>query len=379
MIDSDCRWWLIHWSYVDLGPHPQRLTVSGAVRACSPRSGTPRRPCGRRAVMTSWSTPWDWSPSCPAALAAVEAGAVAEVEARDLATQGLRFGSTGDWLTHTGGLRRGEGKQRVVRAKALTGPLPEDVRGAGGRDRVPGPGRHHRHRGRRPPARRAASGGAGRRSCVTQAARLNGSELARAGRHLVHVVDPDAADRKLQAALEREERAAHLDRYLAITEDRAGGVWIKGHGTAEDGALLTAALLPLTRPEPADPAATDQETDEPHARAPRPGPARVRRPAVGRPGAAGPTRPGHRPGPRHPRHPTQTPDHPRPPHPDRRPESRRDRGSGPLRTAPTCHPGSCAASPATPRSSPPSSAPAPKSSTSAAPAAWSPPPSGPPS
>ncbi len=94
---------------------------------------------------------------------------------------------------------------------------------------------------------------------LTHATRLTGTELARAGRHLVQVVDPDAVDRRLEAALERQERAAHLDRYLAITEDRAGGVWIKGHGTAEDGALLTAALLPLTRPEPAT---TDTEDGE---------------------------------------------------------------------------------------------------------------------
>ncbi len=38
---------------------------------------------------------------------------------------------------------------------------------------------------------------------------------------------------------------------------------IKGHGSAEDGALLKAALLPLTRPEPADPTdPTDQQTGE---------------------------------------------------------------------------------------------------------------------
>ena len=46
------------------------------------------------------------------ALAAVEAGAVAEADARDLAKQRLHYGSTGDWLTHIGGLRRGEGKRR---------------------------------------------------------------------------------------------------------------------------------------------------------------------------------------------------------------------------------------------------------------------------
>src|SRR6478752_9779364 len=85
---------------------------------------------------------------------------------------------------------------------------------------------------------------------VRQAAHLDATELARAGRHLVEVVDPDAVDRRLQAGLEREERAAHLDRHLCICEDRAGGVRIRGRGSAEDGALLKAALLPLTRPEP---------------------------------------------------------------------------------------------------------------------------------
>src|ERR1700710_2165949 len=57
------------------------------------------------------------------ALAAVEADAIAEADARDLAKQQLHYGSTGDWLTHAAGLRRGEGKRRLVRARALTGPL----------------------------------------------------------------------------------------------------------------------------------------------------------------------------------------------------------------------------------------------------------------
>ena len=46
-----------------------------------------------------------------------------EVDARDLAKDQLHYGSTGDWLSHVGGLRRGEGKQRLARAKALTGPF----------------------------------------------------------------------------------------------------------------------------------------------------------------------------------------------------------------------------------------------------------------
>ena len=161
----------------------------------------------------------------------------------------LRFGSTGDWLTHLGGLRHGEGKRRVRCAHALCGPMTRTRHGlvAGTVSPVQAevivaavhdlpPGEWVRRRGER--------------VLVAQAAHLNASDLARAGRHVVEVVDPDTTDRRLEAALEREERAAHLDRHLTITPDRAGGVRIRGRGSAEDGALLTAALLPLTCPEP---------------------------------------------------------------------------------------------------------------------------------
>ncbi|HEY3529721.1 MAG TPA: DUF222 domain-containing protein [Nocardioides sp.] len=49
----------------------------------------------------------------------------------------------------------------------------------------------------------------------------------------------------------REERAVHLGRCLSIAADGAGGVRVRGRGCAEDGALLKAALLPLTAPAPA--------------------------------------------------------------------------------------------------------------------------------
>ena len=58
-----------------------------------------------------------------AALAAVETGVVAEDDHRDLAKTRLAYGSTGDWLTHLGGLRKGDGRRVVARAHALTGPL----------------------------------------------------------------------------------------------------------------------------------------------------------------------------------------------------------------------------------------------------------------
>jgi hypothetical protein len=195
------------------------------------------------------------------ALAAVEAGAVAEVEARDLARRRLDYGSTGDWLTHLGGLRRGEGTRRVARAKALTGPLTRTRQGlldgvvspgqadlvVAAVDDLP-PGEWVRRRGEK--------------VMLAHAARLDASELATVGRRLVEVVDPDAVDRRLEAALEREERAAHHGRYLTIGQDRAGGVRIKGRGSAEDGALIKAALMPLTRPDPAtDPDTVDEPLD----------------------------------------------------------------------------------------------------------------------
>src|SRR4051794_40451136 len=139
------------------------------------------------------------------ALAAVEAGAVVEVDARDLAKQKLHYGSTGDWLTHLGGLRYGEGRRRGRQAQALCGPMPRpgDALVAGSVspaqagvivtsvEDLPA-GRWVRRRGEK--------------VLVAQAGHLNASELAQAGRRVVEVVDPEGVDRRLQAALEREER-----------------------------------------------------------------------------------------------------------------------------------------------------------------------------
>ncbi len=184
------------------------------------------------------------------ALAAVEADAIAEADARDLAKAKLHYGSTGDWLTHLGGLRRGEGKKRLVRAQALTGPLGRTRRGLV--DGVVSPeqavvivravadlpsGDLVRRRGEK--------------VLIRPATGLDASDLTKAGRHLAEVVDPDTADRRLEAALARDERTAHHNSYLTLTPDRAGGVKIRGAGSAEDGAVLMAALMPLTRPEPA--------------------------------------------------------------------------------------------------------------------------------
>ena len=121
------------------------------------------------------------------ALAAVQAGAVAEADARGLAKHRLHYGSTGDWLTHVGGLRKGEGRRVVARAHALTGPLAS-TRAAMTAGRVSpeqadvivrsvealpsGEGVRRR----------------GERTLLEHAGSLDATELARSGRHLVHVV-----------------------------------------------------------------------------------------------------------------------------------------------------------------------------------------------
>jgi hypothetical protein len=166
-----------------------------------------------------------------------------------VAEQELRYGSTGDWLTRLGGLRRGQGRRLVNQAHALTGRLTA-TRGAMAAGRVsPEQAEVIVTAVAALPSGEAVRA-RGERALLGHAGALDASELARTGRHLVHVVDPDAT-RKLEAQLAREERAAHHDRFLSIAADGAGGVRLKGRGTAEDGALLTAALLPLTTPTPA--------------------------------------------------------------------------------------------------------------------------------
>ena len=71
------------------------------------------------------------------------------------------------------------------------------------------------------------------------------------------MVDPDGSERRDEKVLDRLERAAHHSRHLSISDDQAGGAWIKGRCSSEDAALLKATLIPLATPEPG----TDGERD----------------------------------------------------------------------------------------------------------------------
>ncbi len=182
--------------------------------------------------------------------AALEASLLAEIDAREIPRKQLAWGSTADWYTHLAGTTRGEGKRTIRHARQLVadrtathaalaagevspqqaGVILDAIR------RLP-KAEHVRRMGEAP--------------LIGEASRLNASDLYKAGRHLLAVVDPEGEEKRAENDLNREERAAHLDRSLSITDDGLGGVRIRGRGSVEDGATLRAALLPFTKPKPA--------------------------------------------------------------------------------------------------------------------------------
>src|SRR6478672_8598128 len=194
-------------------------------------------------------------------LAALEASVVAEVHARGVAKGELAWGSTAEWFTHLAGTHRSTGHQTVRHAEVLVNERSATHEAmVAGRvspeqaavivdaiDRLPTDAEVRQR---------------GEEALLHEATRLNATDLAKAARHLVEVADPDAAERKAEWELDRQDRAAHHGRFLAIVEDGAGGIRVRGRGTVEDGAAIKAALLPLTKTAPAaDPATGEENTD----------------------------------------------------------------------------------------------------------------------
>src|SRR6188472_859053 len=120
-----------------------------------------------------------------AALGAVEAGAVAEADTRDLAKTQLAYGSTGDWLTHSGGLRKGQGRRIVNQAHALTGALASTREALAAGTVSPEQAEVIVTSIEALPSG-AAVRTRGEGVLLDQASSLDASDLARTGRHLVH-------------------------------------------------------------------------------------------------------------------------------------------------------------------------------------------------
>ena len=182
-----------------------------------------------------------------AAAAALEAELLAELDARQTATRELGWGSSADWFTHLAGTTRRQGKRTVEHARLLTTSCHTTLQAL--RNAEVSPDQAHvivdsvdrlpltEHVRRR-----------GEQVMVEEAGRLDATELHRVSRHLAAVVDPERDEREAERALDREDRAAHLGRFLTVSDDGCGGIRLTGRGTVEDGAVLRAALLPLTAP-----------------------------------------------------------------------------------------------------------------------------------
>jgi hypothetical protein len=87
---------------------------------------------------------------------------------------------------------------------------------------------------------------------LDEAKRLNATELTKAGKHLRSVLDPEGDDRRQERELDRQNRAAHLNRFLSISDDLAGGAWIRGRCAAEDAALIKTTLMSKAAPLPTE-------------------------------------------------------------------------------------------------------------------------------
>jgi len=181
-------------------------------------------------------------------LDALELDVVAELEATD-AVKDEGWASTRDFVTAVSGGHVGSGPQLVRLSgdltKAFFAPVGQGL--ADGWLSTAKAGVITR-------AVDALPGTCDRQRAVSvmldEAKRLNASELTKAGKHLLRIVDPDGENRADEQALDQEERAAHRGRFLGVTPDQCGGAWIRGRCSAEDAALLRSALMPLAAPVP---------------------------------------------------------------------------------------------------------------------------------
>ena len=186
-----------------------------------------------------------------ASLDALELQVVRELDATG-AVKAVGWASTQDFLTHTTGGHKGTGPAMVRLATAVTEPALAPVAEAMGDGWLSTTKAHVIERAvdRLPGDRNLRARGV--QVLLDDAKRLDATELKKVALHLVTVVDPDGDERRDEKALDRLERAAHHSRNLSITDDQAGGAWIKGRCSSEDAAMLKATLIPLAAPVPTD-------------------------------------------------------------------------------------------------------------------------------
>ena len=183
-------------------------------------------------------------------LDAVELAMVRELDATG-AVKPAGWASTQDFVTAVAGGHKGTGPATVRLASAVEGPVLAPVAEAMADGWLSVAKAHVIERaidtlpGERDVRERGVV------FLLGEAKALDATELKKLARHLVTVVDPDGEERRAERELDRLERAAHHDRYLTITDDQAGGAWIKGRCSSEDAELVKSTLIPLAAPHPA--------------------------------------------------------------------------------------------------------------------------------
>jgi hypothetical protein len=88
---------------------------------------------------------------------------------------------------------------------------------------------------------------------LEQAGEFNPKQLRLLGRHLLDVIDPDAADERLAAQLEAEERNARRSCFLQIYADEHGTTHLRGAVPTSAGDHLLTALNAFASPRRPDP------------------------------------------------------------------------------------------------------------------------------
>jgi hypothetical protein len=197
--------------------------------------------------------------SLKSTLDALELGMVRELDATD-AVKPVGWTSTQDFLTAVAGGTKHTGPAMVRLATALDSPLLAPVAEAIGDGWL--------STAKAQVIERAIEGlpgnpdlrARGVQALLSEAKALDATELKRLTNRLLAMIDPSGEDRRDERALDRLERAAHLNRCLTITDDQAGGAWLKGRCSIEDAALIKAALIPLSAPHPAAGPVCDPDT-----------------------------------------------------------------------------------------------------------------------
>lgn len=195
-------------------------------------------------------------------LYALEAVAAVEIEETGAAREEQGWVSVPDYLTATLGGRQDCGRKLLRTARALMGDRPKTWQAL--YDGLVSPEhadvivRTIDHLPVDAALREAAED-----LLIHEAAILNATELEAAGDHLIEVLDPDGDAKREEKNLDKQERSAHLKRFLTVVDDGIGGVKIRGRGTVEDAAVIKAALQALSAPLPAtDPDCGTEGRDE---------------------------------------------------------------------------------------------------------------------